>query len=117
MLKHLCLVVLLSTLIACAQKPKQVRVADSDAVAELQSKSRSEPIFYNGKTYRFELKPAGGGEFALQVSPMSQSQEKDAVAVATSSLGYYACVSGKAGRLTGKPTFAGKSWRMTAACS
>jgi hypothetical protein len=116
MLKSVLLCLTAIALLACAQKPK-LRVETTDAVAEIQSKSRSEPIYYNGKTYTFDLKPLGGGQFALQVKPMSQAQEKDAIAVATSSLGYYACVSGKAGRLTNKPAFAGKSWSMTAVCS
>ncbi len=116
MLKILMISLTVLTLAGCAKKVAEVRVAKSDAVAEIQSRSRSEPIFYNGKTYQFNLDPAGEGKFALQVSPMAASQQKDAVALATSSLGYYACPSGSAGKLVDKPTFGGKTWKMTAVC-
>jgi hypothetical protein len=104
-------------LTACNQKPKDVRITDASAVAKVQSTSRSEPIFYNGKTYQFDLTPNGNGDFALKVSPMSAAQQKDAVQLATSSLGYYACVDGRAGKLVSGPSFAGKTWKMTAKCS
>ena len=40
----------------------------------------------------------------------------DAVAVATSSLGYYACPEGQKGRLQGNPVYADAKWRMQAKC-
>jgi hypothetical protein len=104
-------------LTACNQKPKDVRITDVSAVAKVQSTSRSEPIFYNGKTYQFDLSPTGDGQFAIKVSPMTAAQQKDAVQLAISSLGYYACVDGRAGRLVAGPSFAGKTWKMTARCS
>ncbi len=104
-------------LAACNTKPNEVRVTSESAVAKVQSTSRSEPIFYNGKTYQFDLSPKGDGQFALKVSPMTATQQKDAVQLATSSLGYYACVDGKAGKLVAGPSFAGKTWKMTARCS
>ncbi len=104
-------------LAGCNQKPSEVRVTNESAVAKVQSTSRSEPIVYNGKTYQFDLAPNGDGQFALKVSPMTAAQQKDAVQLAISSLGYYACVDGKAGKLLGEPTHAGKTWKMTARCS
>ena len=50
-------------------------------------KARSEPIFYNGKTYQLDFGPASGGAYDMVVSGMSSKQKKDAVAVATSALG------------------------------
>jgi hypothetical protein len=117
MLKPQYLLLLATTLAACDQKPKEVRVTNESAVAKVQSTSRSEPIFYNGKTYQFDLTPNASGEFALKVSPMTAAQRKDAVQLATSSLGYYACVDGKAGKLMGEPSFTGKTWKMTAKCN
>jgi hypothetical protein len=104
-------------LAGCNHTGNKVRISNSAAVAEIQTTSRSEPIFYNGRTYQFDLTPASNGQFALKVSPMAANQEKDAIALATSSLGYYACVSGKAGKLVGKPQFSGKTWKMDATCS
>jgi hypothetical protein len=117
MLRYLTLIMIALTLCNCTRKSAEVRVTSDAAVAEVQAKSRSEPIFYNGKTYQFNLDPVTGGRFALSVSPMSPAQQNDAVALATSSLGYYACVSGKAGKLVDKPEYAVKTWKMTAVCN
>ena len=52
----------------------------------------------------------------MVVSGMSASQQKDAVAVATSSLGYFACPEGQKGKLLANPAYAGGKWRMPAKC-
>ena len=81
------------------------------------AQSRSEPIFYNGKTYQLDFGPTGTkGIYALSVAGMSAKQQKDAVAVATSSLGYYACPEGQRGQLTNQPSYAQSKWAMTAKC-
>ena len=77
---------------------------------------RSEPIFYNGKTYHLDFAPKGPGLFEMAVSGMGPSQQKDAVAVATSSLGYFACPDGQKGQLQANPAYAGAKWRMQARC-
>lgn len=88
-----------------------------DKAQKLQTKSRSEPIFYNGKTYRLDYSYAEGqAAFDMKVSGMSARQEKDAVAVATSSLRYFACPDGQQGQLRGQPAYDGGVWRMQAAC-
>jgi hypothetical protein len=117
MMKH-CSAYLLSVvaLAACSEN-KGVRVQNEEQVAAVQSRARSEPIFYNGKTYQFELAPDGAGNFALAVGGMSAKQQKDAVNVATSSLRYYACPEGQTGTLTGAPSYADGKWRMTGACT
>ena len=105
---------MLATLAACASK-SNVRITNDKPVA-VQTKSRSEPIFYNGKTYHLDFNSSGGNDFAMAVSGMGPGQKKDAVAVATSSLGYFACPDGQKGRLTGEPVYSGDKWRMQAKC-
>ena len=78
---------------------------------------RSEPIFYNGKMYHLDFAPGAEGLFDMAVSGMSAKQEKDAVAVATSSLRYFACPDGKTGKLTAKPTYSADRWKMQARCA
>ena len=78
--------------------------------------ARSEPVFYNGKTYRLDFGPRGGGVYDMTVSGMTAKQQKDAEAVATSSLGYFACPEGQRGKLQNKPSFASAKWRMQAKC-
>ncbi len=105
-------------LTACAKKPDVDIVNKPDVAApKAIAKSRSEPIFYNGKTYQLDFGPtASSGIYALSVAGMSPKQQKDAVAVATSSLGYYACPEGQRGQLTNKPAYAENKWAMTAKC-
>ena len=103
-----------AALAACESK-SSVRITNDQPVA-VQTKSRSEPIFYNGKTYHLDFTSSGGNDFAMAVSGMGAGQKKDAVAVATSSLGYFACPDGQKGHLTGEPVYSGDKWRMQAKC-
>jgi hypothetical protein len=104
---------------ACTQKDNGVKVSSQKPVTKVAAPrpvARSEPIFYNGKTYQFKLAPQGNGQFDLAVNGMSDAQQKDAVAVATSSLRYFACPDGKTGKLINSPTYVDNSWKMTARC-
>jgi len=103
-------------LAACSNDPG-VRITNSKpAAATPAPQARSEPIFYNGKTYKLDFGPRGGGVYDMTVSGMSGKQQKDAEAVATSSLGYFACPEGQKGRLQNTPSYANAKWRMQAKC-
>lgn len=102
---------------ACAKNNADVEITRQQKVAALQAKPRSEPIFFNGKTYQLDFAPAGEpGLFAMSVAGMTARQQKDAVQMATSSLGYYACPSSK-GALVGSPSYAGGRWSLRARCA
>jgi hypothetical protein len=107
---------------ACANKDNAVRVTQEvqKPVAAPEVKPaqpmRTEPIFYNGKTYKLKFAPTQGGNYAMSVHGMSAKQQKDATAVATSSLRYFKCKDGFNGILTSGPTYAGDAWKMTAKC-
>lgn len=105
-------------LAGCNNEANGVRISAEKAAAPapVVARPRSEPIFYNGKTYKLDFAPTGGGAFAMAVGGMSAKQEKDAVAVATSSLRYFACPEGKTGKLTNKPAYTGGAWKMQARC-
>jgi hypothetical protein len=104
-------------LLACTQSKPEIRVEkDVPKPAAPVAKSRTEPIFYNGKTYTLKLSPDGQGNFDLAVLGMSDKQQKDAVAVGTSSVRYFACPDGKTGKLTEQPSYASGTWRMQARC-
>lgn len=93
---------------------KKFRMTSQQTV---QTKARSEPIFYNGKTYRLDYAYAAERQsFDMKVSGMSAKQEKDAVAVATSSLRYFACLDGQQGQLIGAATYDGGVWNLRAKC-
>ncbi|MCA3556588.1 hypothetical protein [Aestuariivirga sp.] len=93
-----------------------VRVTRDKPADQVAMAPRSEPVFYNGKTYRLDFSPKGPNQFEMAVSGMGPAQQKDAVAVATSALGYFACPEGQKGKLLANPTYAGGKWRMQAKC-
>ena len=109
---------LAATLVGCSSSDKGVRVTADKPAAAIRpvAKPRSEPVFYNGKTYHLDFAPAGGKAFAMVVKGMSNSQQKDAIAVATSSLRYFACPDGQTGVLNNQPAYTGGNWKMTAHC-
>jgi hypothetical protein len=100
---------------SCGNDPG-VRITSEKPTAAAQPAARSEPVFYNGKTYRLDFSPKGGGLYDMSVSGMSAKQQKDAEAVATSSLGYFACPEGQRGKLQSNPSYANAKWRMQARC-
>lgn len=116
--KSLVAAVLIGLLSGCAKDNSAIRVTNEvkspAAVPDVQN--RREPIFYNGKTYQLDFAPLKGGNYAMAVNGMSPSQQKDAIAVATSSLRYFKCPDGQNGLLTGKPSYVDAQWRLTARC-
>ncbi len=117
-MKTLLLILFAIVLVACSKADNGVRVSSEkpSPPAPVQ-KARSEPVFYNGKTYQFTLLPNAGGIYALSVGGMSAAQQKDAIAVSTSSLRYFACPDGKTGKLTNQPSYVANTWKMSARCA
>jgi hypothetical protein len=92
------LVTLTLVLAACTSQDSGVRVTAQAPVkpapkAPAVPQTRTEPIFYNGKTYQLHFSHA------------------------TSSLRYFACKDGSTGKLTTKPSYQNNIWRMTARCA
>jgi hypothetical protein len=106
-------------LTACTNQNSGVRVSrdapPKPALAPV-AKARTEPIFYNGKTYTLSFSPGSSGVYAVSLRGMSDSQQKDATNVATSAIRYFACPDGKTGKLVEKPRYVENVWRMTARC-
>lgn len=106
-------------LMACTNQNSGVRVSRDAPPKPAPApvvKARTEPIFYNGKTYTLSFSPSSSGGYAVSVRGMSGSQQKDATNVATSAIRYFACPDGKTGKLVEKPRYAENVWRMTARC-
>lgn len=104
----------------CSSADKGVRVSQdvqTPAVAPAPKvASRTEPIFYNGKTYTLKFAPTDGGVYAMSVLGMGAGQKKDAIAVATSSLRYFKCKDGQNGLLKSGPSYVDSTWNLTAKC-
>jgi hypothetical protein len=103
-------------LCACVSN-SNIRVTNEASPSGLQAKARSEPVYYNGKTYQFGLQPEAGGAFNLTVEGMTATQQKDAVAVATSSLRYFACPDKQTGKLETGPRYEAGRWLMRGRCA
>lgn len=114
MQKAIVLIVLITAIAACASKPK-VEVTRSEP--QIQTNSRSEPIFYNGKTYQLDYEfNQGQNLFDMKVSGLGPSNKQDAINIATSALSYYSCPDSKRGRLKGSPAYNGGKWSLKASC-
>ena len=109
-----------SVLAAACSKGGNVDI-NSGGPRKVQTQSRSEPIFYNGKHYAlnytynestkvFDMKVSGA------TTAMKADSQKDAVNIASSSLGYFACPDGQRGHLVGSPKFNGGVWALQARC-
>ena len=110
----------LAVLLSACSKAGHIDV-NSGGPRTVQTQSRSEPIFYNGKHYAlnytyddsrkiFDMRVAG------TTAAMKPDSQKDAINIASSSLGYFACPDGQRGRLVGSPQFSGGVWVLQARC-
>ena len=114
-------VIMLSlTLVGCSQQPSGVRITQTIPVAPVakvvKASPRSEPVFYNGKIYQVGFEPDPTGGYAFTVSGMNAGQQKDAVAVSTSSLRQFACTEKQSGKLLTQPQYTQSQWRMSVHC-
>lgn len=115
MFKSFILIFAVTLMIAGCGGPK-ARITKGTAQG-VETKSRSEPIFYNGKTYRLDYSYSQSVSlFDMKVSGMGPKQRNDAVAVATSSLRYFACPDSQKGQLVGDAAYEDKAWNMQARC-
>ncbi len=105
----------LALLTGCATKQK-VDITRK-APAQVQTKSRSEPIFYNGKNYQLDYDfNETQSVFDVKVSGLGPKQQKDATNIATSSLAYFACPDGQRGKIQGAPAYVEGKWALQAKC-
>jgi hypothetical protein len=109
----LALAILLS---ACSNEAAGVRLThDVPASAAPASGSRNEPVFYNGKVYQVALVPEQGG-YGLNISGMSAAQQKDAVALATSSFHHFTCKDSQKVQFGGQPSYVSGQWQFHGNC-
>lgn len=107
-------------LAACSSKGGNIDI-NSGGPRNVQTQSRSEPIFYNDKHYALSYSYNDATKaFDMKVSgtttPMKADSQRDAVNIASSSLGYFACPDGQRGRLVGEPKFKAGVWALQARC-
>lgn len=108
-------------LAACAQKPA-LEVVTKPPPPKAVTKSRSEPVFYNGHNYLLKYDfDANKGLFDVRIAgtskPLGPSDRKAAADIVSGSLRYFACPDGQTGRISGSPAFAAGTWQMQARCA
>ncbi len=106
-------------LAGCSQQSSGVRItqtAPAPDVKVVKASPRSEPVFYNGKIYQVGFAPDPAGGYAFAISGMTAAQQKDAVAVSTSSLRQFACTEKQSGKLLNQPQYTESKWRMSVHC-
>ena len=104
-------------LTACSQEPAGVRVVSSVTTAPSVTKAKTEPIFYNGKTYQVSVGPAPDGGATIQIAGMGPAQARDASGLATSALHHFTCRDSQKAVLNAAPAFAGGTWQATGHCA
>ena len=103
-------------LAACSSEPSGVRLThDVPATASIAPVARNEPVFYNGKVYRVALLPEQGG-YQLNVLGMSAGQQKDAVALATSTLHHFTCKDSQKASFSSQPSYVSGQWQFHGNC-
>ena len=101
----------------CHNGQRRARVAgQAQALTRCPRASRTEPIFYNGKTYTLKFAPASAGGYDVAVLGMTPKQKADATNIATSAIRYFTCPDGKTGKLTSAPRYEADTWKMSARC-
>ena len=105
-------------LAGCATTDNGVRVSQDKPkpAPVVPVQARTEPIFYNGKTYTLKFAPAAAGGYDVAVLGMSAKQKTDATNIATSAIRYFTCPDGKTGKLTSAPRYEADTWKMGARC-
>jgi hypothetical protein len=115
-MKESILIALVLALVAGCSSSSKVRF-NRNGPATVQTNSRSEPIYYNGKTYQLDYDFDETQKlFAMRISGLGAKQQRDAVNIATSSLGYFACPEGQRGKIMDAPSYEDGNWTLFAKC-
>ena len=104
-------------LAACSQDPSGIRlIQEKQTEANAAINAKTEPVFYNGKTYQVSLAPVGDGHTSVRIADMGPRQVKEATALATSALHHFACKDSQKAELAAPPAFEGTGWSASGTC-
>jgi hypothetical protein len=108
---------------ACGQQASSVRItqdapAPQPTVApKPTAEARSEPVFYNGKTYRLNFAPDSEGGYAVAIIGMNAGQQKDARAFTSTAFHHFNCKDSQKTKFLASPTFVGGKWQSRTTCA
>lgn len=113
------LILTLVLLSACSHDSAGIRIAH-DAPAQAPAAvmaARTEPVFFNGKTYSMGLSPDGQGGYAISVAGMSGTQGKDAAELTKTAFHHFTCKDSQTAKFASSPSFDGSKWNSHGRCA
>jgi hypothetical protein len=112
------LIIAAAALSACSQSPNTVRVTNDAPIVAPKPVgiARSEPVFYNGKTYKVGLQPDANGNYTVSVAGMTAAQQKDALGLSTSAFHHFTCKDSQKADILTKPAYTNGQWNLSAKC-
>lgn len=115
--RYLILAALLLT--ACSHDAAGIRIAhDGPAPAPATAiPARTEPVFFNGKTYSMGLNPDGQGGYGISVAGMTANQAKEAAELTKTAFHHFTCKDSQVAKLNSPPTFDGSRWNSHGHCA
>jgi hypothetical protein len=108
---------------ACTQSPNSVRITNDVPQAPVVmapkplKAARSEPVFYNGKTYKLNMSPNDAGHYNVSVVGMSAGQAKDARAFTNTAFHHFNCKDSQRTKFISQPNYVDGQWQSQAACT
>jgi len=103
-------------LAGCSHDPSGVRISRDEPSPDVKVATRTEPVFYNGKTYQVGIAPSGDGGISLSISGMGANQVRDANEVTLSAMHHSSCKDSQRVVLTQPAAFNGGVWRASGRC-
>jgi hypothetical protein len=103
-------------LAACSSGDNGVQVTAVQPAPKPVAPGRTEPIFYNGKTYSLKFTPADNGGYFVAISGMSSAQQNDATGLTTSAFHHYYCKDSQRTRILASPSYADSKWNSVTQC-
>jgi hypothetical protein len=103
-------------LAGCSHDPAGVRISHDAPSPDVNVATRTEPVFYNGKTYQVSFSPSGDGGINLAIAGMGANQVRDANEVTLSAMHHSSCKDSQRVVLTQPAAFDGGTWRASGRC-
>jgi hypothetical protein len=103
-------------LAGCSSGDNGVHVTAVQPAPKPSAPGRTEPIFYNGKTYNLKFTPADTGGYMVAITGMSGAQQKDASGLTTSAFHHFYCKDSQRTKILVAPAYVDGNWNSVTQC-
>jgi hypothetical protein len=103
-------------LAACSSNDNGVHITNVQPAPKPTAPGRTEPIFYNGKTYSLQFTPTDAGSYMVAISGMAATQQKDASGLTTSAFHHFYCKDSQRTKILAAPAYADSKWNSVTQC-